>query len=368
MLKKRQKWILCIIYSLLLAALFAFFGSLFISRTYGELALAMADSGFLNGLENKRRLFLTEACLPTGCVWGLFLIGSMFILRKKSVRNLRGFVIISVVSALALMVFGGFRLHAGDYVKRQIRLSKVQWYDENRTAIHALGEIDGYTYTNSREALENSFEMGNKVFECDFVLTSDDKLVACHDWNVDFFEGFSEENVPTAEQFMQAKIYGKYTTMSIDDIIEFMRENPDIYVITDTKYAESGYYNLQFNQIVDYAVANNCEEVLKRFIIQIYHPYMYGDLEKIYHFDNYIYTLYQEGYRGDAHELEEYAKFCVLHDIDVITMYAEYYSDELLEICNRYGLQLFVHTVNDDNRQKEFLEKNIGIYTDRYNW
>ncbi len=58
-------------------------------------------------------------------------------------------------------------------------------------------------------------------------------------------------------------------------------------------------------------------------------------------------------------------KFCVLNGIDVITMNEEYYSDELLEICNRYRLQLFVHTVNDEVKQKEFLGKDIGIYTDK---
>ncbi len=58
---------------------------------------------------------------------------------------------------------------------------------------------------------------------------------------------------------------------------------------------------------------------------------MHEDIEKIYHFDNYIYTLYQEGYRGDPQQFEEYAQFCALHDIDVITMNEEYYSDELLD-------------------------------------
>ena len=64
--------------------------------------------------------------------------------------------------------------------------------------------------------------------------------------------------------------------------------------------------------------------------------------------------------------MEEYAMFCRQHDIDVITMNAEYYSDELLDICDRYGLQLFVHTVNDEEMKKSFLEKKVGIYTDSF--
>lgn len=37
----------------------------------------------------------------------------------------------------------------------------------------------------------------------------------------------------------------------------------------------------------------------------------------------------------------------------------------LLKRKNHLGLQLFVHTVNDEVKQKEFLGKNMGSYTDK---
>lgn len=366
MLERREKYISNIICLFFAVAVFVFLNALFIRYKYGELILATADNGFLRLFENKRRLYLLEVCIPTIFIWGLVETFRIFFLRKITSKTRRVVMMSAIAVSILALIMSGCLLKVGDYVKRQIQLSQTHWYDNNKVVIHALGEVDGHTYTNSLEALENSFSMGNRVFECDFALTSDDKMVACHDWNVDFLEEFSEENVPTKEEFMRVKIYGKYTPMSIDEILVFMKENPDVYMITDTKYAESEYYEKQFKEIVDASVKNNCEEVLNNFIIQIYHPYMHEDIEKIYHFDNYIYTLYQEGYRGDPQQFEEYAQFCALHDIDVITMNEEYYSDELLDICNRYRLQLFVHTVNDEIKQKFFLGKNIGIYTDKY--
>lgn len=361
---KRGIW-----FSALLSILLFFFciGSFWVKSTYGELLLATANQGFLNFLENKRKLFLAEVCVPT-LIFMLFLGVIIILILKKQMKIRRHINVIFIVISVIFLVIGSMELGIVSYAKHQIRLGQKQWYDENRVVMHALGAIDGIAYTNSKEALENSYREGNKIFECDMVLTADQELVACHDWNTGMQKGFSEENIPTKEEFMKVKIYDQYSPMSIDEIIEFMAEDPDVYIITDTKYAEAEYYELQFKKIVDSAIEHNCENVLDRFVIQIYHPYMYGDIQKIYHFDNYIYTLYQEGYRGDQQKFEEYAKFCVQNDIDVITIYEEYYSDELLEICNRYGLQLFVHTVNDEEKQKAFLEKNIGIYTDKYNW
>ncbi len=99
-------------------------------------------------------------------------------------------------------------------------------------------------------------------------------------------------------------------------------------------------------------------------MVQIYHGYMYGIINDIYPFSNYIFTLYQEGFRGSKDKIKEYASFCASNNVDVITMNVQYYNDELSDICNRYGVQIFVHTVNDENEIKTLLEKGVGVYTD----
>ena len=144
----------------------------------------------------------------------------------------------------------------------------------------------------------------------------------------------------------------------------FLKDYPDAYIITDTKYANPDKVKEEFEALVNIAEENSCVDVLDRFVVQIYHGYMHDIINDIYPFQNYIYTLYAEGYRGEEDKMREYATFCMLHDIDVITMNAQYYKDGLSEICRQYGLQMFVHTVNEREVMKEFYQKGIGVYSD----
>lgn len=135
----------------------------------------------------------------------------------------------------------GMLLDAGTYLSRIHRLHQVQWYDTGNRVLHALGRIDKYTYTNSREALENGYQNGNRLFECDLITTSDGHIAACHDW--EFWNStLNQENsvegggvTPSLEEFMNCKIMGKYTPLSGDDIVLFLKEHPDVYIVTDTK-------------------------------------------------------------------------------------------------------------------------------------
>ena len=61
----------------------------------------------------------------------------------------------------------------------------------------------------------------------------------------------------------------------------------------------------EFRALVDVAKRNSCEETLDRLIISIRHIRKTSRERKI--------------------KCMEYAQFCMLHDIDVITMWAQYY-------------------------------------------
>lgn len=50
------------------------------------------------------------------------------------------------------------------------------WMDENCLIAHGFGGIDGSQYTNSREALEQSYDKGYRVFECDFQIIDQQML------------------------------------------------------------------------------------------------------------------------------------------------------------------------------------------------
>lgn len=347
-------------------ATFLLTGTVWIRRTYGGgLALAMANESFRNGLRNKRTLFVKYVILPTVILF-VVLLTVHIILKKLNKRIMTYITAILMVLSICAAVVG---LDVTFYLGRQYRMSQEQWYDTGDLVVHALGCIDGITYTNSKEALENSYQNGNRLFECDLIMTSDGHLVACHDWefwNRESYDSETEDEsyIPTLEVFMDCKVMGKYTPLSGKDIVLFLKDHPDAYIITDTKHAEPEKLTEQFQSLVNIVAENNCEEVLDRFVVQIYHAYMYDFIENIYSFPNYIFTLYGEGYRGEEDKMAEYAEFCMLRNIDVITMNKEYYHDELLDICNQYGIRIFVHTVNDQDDIQSFHEKGIGVYTD----
>lgn len=107
--------------------------------------------------------------------------------------------------------------------------------EEQSYIAHAGGEIDGYTYTNSKEAVEHSIECGMKYIELDLLLTSDSSLVAAHSW-ADYNKMVGVENldsIPTLEQFQQSKLLGKYTPLTFADIDSILCVNPDIVLVTD---------------------------------------------------------------------------------------------------------------------------------------
>lgn len=350
-------------------AAFFFTGTVWIRRTYGPLMLAMADESFRNGLRNKRTLFAGSVILPTLAVFILTLVIHKIWKKPDRIFITRVMGVVAVASVCVVVAV----LEVPAYVARQHRLRQEQWYDTDDRVMHALGGIDDIHYTNSKEALENSYASGNRLFECDMSMTADGKLVACHDWEfwnenvtMETKSGgrYKSDYIPTLDVFMEHRFSGKYTPLSVADVVLFLKEHPDAYVITDTKCVEPEEIRMYFQELVDVARENACEETLDRFVVQIYRGYMLGIAREIYPFPNYIFTLYYEAYKGEEDKMQEYAEFCMLQDIDVITMEAKYYRDELQNICSRYGIRLFVHTVNDQGELETFHEKGVGVYTD----
>lgn len=67
-------------------------------------------------------------------------------------------------------------------IERKRENRQETWFEDYKVISHALGGIDGKDYTNSFEALQYSYEQGQRVVEADFLFTSDDVLVLRHYW------------------------------------------------------------------------------------------------------------------------------------------------------------------------------------------
>ncbi|MBD5317371.1 MAG: hypothetical protein HDS11_06880 [Bacteroides sp.] len=101
---------------------------------------------------------------------------------------------------------------------------------------HGGGAIDGQPITNSLEAVEHSIANGIKFIELDLQMTSDNKLVAAHDWGT-FREltggGADDTQVPSLAEFCNKRIMGKYRPLTYLLIDSLFKANPDLWLVTD---------------------------------------------------------------------------------------------------------------------------------------
>ncbi len=243
--------------------------------------------------------------------------------------------------------------------------SAPSWEDYSLIA-HAMGAVDGYSCTPSLEAFTANYQRGYRLFECDLLQTADGALVLRHDWAAGFQEGIDEDHLPTLEAFRATPIYGQFTPLAFTDLLQLMELFPDVYIITDTKDSEEGAVTAQFQEMVKEAEALGLEHLLDRFIIQLYSLEMYHTVEAVYDFSNYILTLYETDFYGETEVFETYATGCAELGIRHITMWSFLYQEEFLPIMERYGVSVYVHTVNEAGDAQALLERGVsGVYSDR---
>lgn len=229
-----------------------------------------------------------------------------------------------------------------------------EWYADAPLIYHAGGMIEGNSYTNSREALEKTLSDGNFFIEMDLRYTSDHHLVCAHDWA----DVYPEAQEPTLEEFLNSKIQGKFTPLTAEDLIGYMREHPQMHLITDVK----SHDRLQemITELVQ--IAGEDPDILNRFIIQLYTGREKPEIQAIYPFDDsqFLFTLYEWG--AFQHEV---IAICNEENINVITVESIYIASEDVALMRDLGFTVYTHTVNRVDLAKRDLERGVsGFYTD----
>ncbi|PXV90179.1 glycerophosphoryl diester phosphodiesterase [Lachnotalea glycerini] len=232
------------------------------------------------------------------------------------------------------------------------------YYKKYHYVAHALGGIDGLEYTNSKEALEYSYSMGNRLMEIDFLYTSDGKLVCRHKWSDDFKDGFSNENIPDYETFMSSKIYGIYTPLDLEAVLQFARDNPDVYFITDTKL-EAGQVIAILESIEEAAEKIGYTDYKRQFVIQFYNYENYEQIRERFSFENYIFTLYHMKSELRENGIDNILDFCVEKNIKVLTIPQKYITKEICKKLKKNGITVFVHTI--DSRKSVLELRFMGV-------
>jgi len=241
-----------------------------------------------------------------------------------------------------------------------------KWYEGNPLVAHALGEVDGRTETNCKEAFENSWANGIRVVEADFSITKDGALVVRHDFDQNSYY-IAEQKVlggsteMTLERFQNEKINYRYTSLTAAQLIQLLNEYPDMYLVTDTKATDLGIVKKQFGLFAEMAKNLGREDVLERVIPQIYNEGMYDVIQGTYPYKNYIYTLYQT----QNPDYEKIGSFCVAKGIDVVTINHEVVNPNNIKKLTGKGLHVYAHTLNRLLDYQVMLNYGVtGIYTD----
>lgn len=223
------------------------------------------------------------------------------------------------------------------------------WANLSPYIAHAGGGILGHSYTNSYEALIFNYQLGHRLFELDFSLSSDNELIATHD-----------PTTVSAGTFNSTLVENEFHPVSIDRLLDFLYHHPDVYIITDTKYTDEESTRSLLGRLRTAAESLD-PTILDRFIIQIYHPDMLPWVMDIYPWKSIIYTLYQ----NPEWTPENVAAFSKESGVKYITLFYTAASDEALDLWRSTGLYIGVHTLNDLPTAKEASSRGAtNIYTD----
>lgn len=229
--------------------------------------------------------------------------------------------------------------------------------------LHASGlvknETGEYYYTNTIDNFDECYEKGFRYFEYDFILSSDKKIIGAHDYR--YLNGYDETNPISYEEYINTKILGNLTGVTISNLVEKLKQYEDAYIIFDSKTTLESDYSNFFKEFVKELTEINALDLLNRFIPQLYSYEMYLYMCENFNFNSYIYTNYMSNY--SANEIVEL--FFGKDKIKFITIWSSY-SKEFCKVLTDNNFKVLMHTVNDKNEMKELsiFKKAFGFYTD----
>lgn len=276
---------------------------------------------------------------------------------------------IKAFPVLALLVLAGFAVGVGMafrsstvYHQESAMIADIQEkIAQSGKIIHAGGAVTGpdgqiYTYTNSKEAFEQSARAGVKFIEMDFNMTSDGHLVCLHNWRRQFrdADGNQVSQAVSLEEFRKGSAMGYFTVMTAEDLLEKMREYPDIYLVADMKGPsdEAGYAML----------ADIFAEMQDRVIAQIYHIEQYSSLWDM-GYRLIIYSLY----KAHRREFSERTLDLFRRNVRLVGMtlgFKKVNDPELFNLIKGYKIPIYSNTVDDPVKAQNYYDAGVeALYT-----
>lgn len=241
---------------------------------------------------------------------------------------------------------------------------------DNRIMPHALGgmtymneetgKTEYYAYSNCLEGLQQTLDRGYKFIETDLILTSDNQLVAMHNWDEKSYinVGIERDNnnpVMTREQFLNTKIQGKYTTIDVTTIINAMKDNNDLLFELDLRTLDGDTATKTAKAIVK--AFGKDKSLTDRLLVQVGSEEMHKAINKVYNFKYYQYFIH----KAELKDIDTVIKYCKDNDIVSVAIKYDYLTDALLQKFKENGISVLVHTVDDSKIAKEWVDKGVDM-------
>ncbi|WP_149303206.1 PI-PLC domain-containing protein [Pareuzebyella sediminis] len=224
----------------------------------------------------------------------------------------------------------------------------------DRYIAHAGGEVNGVKSTNTRDALDQNYAKGFRLFELDIIKTSDGKFVAAHDWNMwARFTDYTGELPPTLNAFNKEKIYGDYMTLDMDGINQWFEAHPDATLVTD-----------KINEPIAFANAFVDKE---RLIMELFSVMAVEQATK-----NGINAMISQEPFFDI--IGDKLNFLKINNVNYIALSRRTLSKhtELMLKLKEAGIKVYVYHVNfDPGKDERYVQENeiglvYGMYADKW--
>ncbi len=217
--------------------------------------------------------------------------------------------------------------------------------DELRYITHGGGVVDGvYAQSNSMEALQETYELGNRVIELDFSWTLDDELACVHNW------GGSFPAQCTLENFLNTKIYGKFTPLGLEQVAQWLYGHPDVSIVMDFK--ERSVEGLQM-------IADRYPDLLDQFFPYIFQPQEYEQVRAMGYCNIMLFPV-MSSWEKDFTVLAEFAR-----EKELVAIVISSRETDLYRPAKLAGIPVIPYTVNSEESMYELSQQGAdGFFTD----
>ena len=242
--------------------------------------------------------------------------------------------------------------------KYNTELLKKLNLENYRHIAHAGGGIDNHTYTNSKEAVNESIKKGFKLIEIDLLETKDKAFIGAHDWK-SFDKITRNKNKDyLLKNLEELKIFERYSILTTYEINKIFINNNKIFFITDKtenfKKLNSDFQSIKKRMIVEIFSKERFKDAVKEKIYNPMYKYNTGDYKFVVRNNIKIVSASIKQILKNKQEFEKLIKKKI---------YVFAYTSSEDKIINKYNGKLFTHIYTDfwDLKQMRCSVKKIDL-------